>query len=199
MSDQAATAEESVWKLMHRVRLVQEQLHDQTNTVTELDDIQREYRAEMLCDLILARDALKMLVAGIVADANLCVRGVLAEEGFEGGVEIGDKRHYLSTVWADKRTGTHDAILASINSRNRELYEYWEAAGAEGDPPTGMPADAFLSSNAWKPGALRKHLGEKKFAVLFARTQVHEEKGGKPKKKVVCSELRFAPPGKRGK
>ena len=197
--DKPATTEESVWKLMHRVRDLQEQLHEQTSSRSELDEIEREYRAEMLVSLILARDALKMLTAGIVADANLAVRGVLSEEGFEGGVEIGPKRHYLASVYTDKRTGTHGAILASINSRNREVYEHWEEAGAEGDPPVGMPPDAFLSSNAWKPGALRKHLGEKKFAVLFARTQVHEEKDGKPKKKVACSELRFAPPSRKGK
>ena len=54
--DKPATTEESVWKLMHRVRDLQEQLHEQTSSRSELDEIEREYRAEMLVSLILARD-----------------------------------------------------------------------------------------------------------------------------------------------
>jgi len=139
--------------------------------------------AEVVCQLIEARAALKAAAAEVVDAADAELRKSLAF--FSDGVSIGTKRYYVGYDWKYTRTATHQQVVDAV-----ALATTMKAQDSE---VTLEPED-LMASQAWQPAALRDYVGTKAFDALFSSERLLDEKAGKPRKSVKTADSRFGGP-----
>ncbi len=167
----------------------EERLHEVVNRVCALTR-SAELTDSQLAELINLRAFAATIWTGINDESRWKMNAELWRRKDEGGLTVGPVRHYSGQVWKAQRTGEHKDILLALEQANRDEYDKWEEDGAEGEPPAPMPFSAFLSSDAWKEGAIRDRLPEDVYKRLFNRSQVLSKKTGKPLREAKAAPVK---------